>query len=112
MNQSEKYNGLKPLGRPFEHRFANGNHTITVKNSGDDADVIINNESFNEAYSRKIWERMYSAKGLDYKAQARQILEENGFGQSQEEENFLDVDSDGIEDRNGLVEFELLDSLI
>jgi len=54
-----KFKGYKPFGEAFSHRFFYNKHIITVENNGTDADIIIDNYSFNEIYGRKIWERMY-----------------------------------------------------
>jgi hypothetical protein len=54
------YKGKKALGRDFDYKFQHKNHIITIINHRNDADLLVDNLSFDEIYSQKIWNRTFN----------------------------------------------------
>lgn len=48
------FTGFKPIGGIFQYRFFHNKHVVAIDNPGADADLIVDNQSFNDMYGQKI----------------------------------------------------------
>lgn len=52
------FTGFKTIGGVFQHRFYHNKHMVTIDNPNTDADLLVDNISFNDVYGKRIWNRM------------------------------------------------------
>ena len=56
------YKGTKSIGKDFQYRFNHIKHILTVENHRTDANLLVDGFSFDEIYSRRMWDRTFIKK--------------------------------------------------
>ena len=59
MNRNLEFSGYKKLGKHFQYRLFADRHILAIDNNGAEADLIVDNLSFNQVYGKKIWQQAY-----------------------------------------------------